>query len=303
MKIAVLPGDGIGREVTAQAVQGAEGRARQAQRRWNWWRRRSARPASTPPATRCRTPRSSSRAAADAILFGAAGMPGDEAIPFAMRPGRQPAAAAQGPRPVRQLPAGVPVPRAGRRLDAEAGGGRGPRPDDPARAHRRHLLRRAARHRHQRRAASARRFNTMRYSEPEVERIAHVAFRTARARKRKLCSVDKANVLETMQLWREVVTRVGERVSGRRAHAPVRRRRRDAADARAEAVRRDRHRQHVRRHPLRRGRDADRLDRHAAFGLARRRHARGCTSRCTARRPTSPARTSPIRSPRSCRWR
>ena len=49
----------------------------------------------------------------------------------------------------------------------------------------------------------------MRYSEPEVERIAHVAFRTARARRRKVCSVDKANVLETMQLWRDVVTRVG----------------------------------------------------------------------------------------------
>jgi 3-isopropylmalate dehydrogenase len=41
-----------------------------------------------------------------------------------------------------------------------------------------------------------------------VERIAHLAFRTARDRKRKVCSVDKANVLETMQLWRDVVTRV-----------------------------------------------------------------------------------------------
>ncbi len=52
-------------------------------------------------------------------------------------------------------------------------------------------------------------FNTMRYSESEVERIAHAAFRAARKRRRKVCSVDKANVLETMQLWREVVTRVG----------------------------------------------------------------------------------------------
>ena len=52
--------------------------------------------------------------------------------------------------------------------------------------------------------------NTMRYRESEIERIAHVAFRTARQRKRKLCSVDKANVLETMLLWREVVTRVGK---------------------------------------------------------------------------------------------
>jgi 3-isopropylmalate dehydrogenase len=52
-------------------------------------------------------------------------------------------------------------------------------------------------------------FNTMRYSEHEVERIAHAGFRAARRRRRKLCSVDKANVLETSQLWREVVTRVG----------------------------------------------------------------------------------------------
>ena len=52
-------------------------------------------------------------------------------------------------------------------------------------------------------------FNTMRYSEPEIERIAHVGFRTARLRSKKLCSVDKANVLEVMQLWRDVVTRVG----------------------------------------------------------------------------------------------
>jgi 3-isopropylmalate dehydrogenase len=51
--------------------------------------------------------------------------------------------------------------------------------------------------------------NTMRYSDSEVERIAHVAFKAARARRHKLCSVDKANVLETMQLWREVMIRVG----------------------------------------------------------------------------------------------
>jgi 3-isopropylmalate dehydrogenase len=51
-------------------------------------------------------------------------------------------------------------------------------------------------------------YNTMRYSEPEVERIARVAFDTARLRRRKLCSVDKANVLEAMLLWRRVVTRV-----------------------------------------------------------------------------------------------
>jgi len=48
-------------------------------------------------------------------------------------------------------------------------------------------------------------FDTMRYSEGEIRRIAKVAFEAARKRARRLCSVDKANVLETSQLWREVV--------------------------------------------------------------------------------------------------
>ena len=48
--------------------------------------------------------------------------------------------------------------------------------------------------------------NTMRYSESEIRRIAHVAFKTADKRAKKLCSVDKANVLETTELWRKIVT-------------------------------------------------------------------------------------------------
>jgi 3-isopropylmalate dehydrogenase len=51
-------------------------------------------------------------------------------------------------------------------------------------------------------------FNTMRYSEPEIERVARVAFEQARKRKRKLTSVDKANVLETSMLWRKTVIQV-----------------------------------------------------------------------------------------------
>ncbi len=51
-------------------------------------------------------------------------------------------------------------------------------------------------------------FDTMRYSRPEIERIAHVAFQAARKRSRKLTSVDKANVLETFQFWKDVVTEV-----------------------------------------------------------------------------------------------
>ena len=47
--------------------------------------------------------------------------------------------------------------------------------------------------------------NTMRYSESEIKRIAHVAFQIAMKRSKKLCSVDKANVLETTELWRQVM--------------------------------------------------------------------------------------------------
>ena len=51
--------------------------------------------------------------------------------------------------------------------------------------------------------------NTLRYNENEISRIAGLAFETARQRKGKLCSVDKANVLETTELWRQVFTEIG----------------------------------------------------------------------------------------------
>ena len=51
-------------------------------------------------------------------------------------------------------------------------------------------------------------FNTDRYSEPEIERIGRIAFDAAMARNKKLCSVDKANVLEVTVLWREVMERL-----------------------------------------------------------------------------------------------
>ena len=52
-------------------------------------------------------------------------------------------------------------------------------------------------------------FDTMRYSRPEIERIAHVAFQAAMKRDKRVTSVDKANVLETFQFWKDVVTEVG----------------------------------------------------------------------------------------------
>jgi 3-isopropylmalate dehydrogenase len=59
-------------------------------------------------------------------------------------------------------------------------------------------------------AGSREGFDTMRYAEPEIRRIAHIGFQAAQKRKGKLCSVDKANVLETSQLWRDIVIDVAK---------------------------------------------------------------------------------------------
>jgi len=59
-------------------------------------------------------------------------------------------------------------------------------------------------------AGDAEGFDTMLYSEPEIRRIARFGFEVARKRARRLCSVDKANVLDTSILWREVVGRVAQ---------------------------------------------------------------------------------------------
>ena len=53
-------------------------------------------------------------------------------------------------------------------------------------------------------------FNTMHYNEAEIERIGRVAFEAAMKRNKKVCSVDKANVLETSELWREVMIRISK---------------------------------------------------------------------------------------------
>lgn len=53
-------------------------------------------------------------------------------------------------------------------------------------------------------------FNTMKYSESEIRRIAHVSFQAAQKRNKKVCSVDKANVLETTELWKEIFTEVSK---------------------------------------------------------------------------------------------
>jgi 3-isopropylmalate dehydrogenase len=207
MKIAVLPGDGIGVEVTAEAVKvlrAAVGDALPleltlapvggaALQRYG-----DPLPAHTLELAR----------KADAILFGSAGVPGDEKLPYDKRPGasllrlRKDLDLFANFRPAFMIPELAGASTLKREVvegldlmilrelasDLYFGEPRGFRTT----------------------ATGAREaFNTMRYSEPEVERIAHVAFRTARSRGRRVCSVDKANVLETMQLWRDVVARVG----------------------------------------------------------------------------------------------
>ncbi|MEM7255200.1 MAG: 3-isopropylmalate dehydrogenase [Pseudomonadota bacterium] len=59
-------------------------------------------------------------------------------------------------------------------------------------------------------AGERRGFNTLVYRESEIERICRVGFESAQRRQGRLCSVDKANVLEVSELWREIATRVGE---------------------------------------------------------------------------------------------
>ena len=206
MKIAVLPGDGIGKEVTAQAVKvlkavvGSEAIFTEAPIGGAGV---DAAGVPLPPAT-LELARSS-----DAILFGAVGRAGDELGPRNIRPGLglltlrrelklfanfRPAflfpelVGASSLRP--ELVEGLDL-MVLRELNGDLYYGE-PRGISVGPDGRRHGV------------------NTMRYSEPEIERIAHVGFRTARDRSRKLCSVDKANVLETMVLWRETVTAVGK---------------------------------------------------------------------------------------------
>ena len=73
--------------------------------------------------------------------------------------------------------------------------------------------------------------DTMIYHAPEIERIARVAFELARARRKRVTSVDKQNILETSRLWRRVVERGRARISRRGARASAGRQRRDAARA------------------------------------------------------------------------
>lgn len=206
MKIAVLPGDGIGKEVTAQAVRVLKavlGTVAEFTEAPVGGAGLKAAGVPLPPAT-LELARN-----ADAILFGAVGGPGDESGPRDKRPGlgllrlRRELGLFANFRPAFLFPeligASSLKPELVEGLDLmilrELNG-------DIYYGEPRGITVNAAGKREG--------VNTMRYTEPEIERIAHVAFRTARDRRKKLCSVDKANVLETMQLWRETVAQVGK---------------------------------------------------------------------------------------------
>jgi 3-isopropylmalate dehydrogenase len=110
--------------------------------------------------------------------------------------------------------------------------------------------------------------NTMRYRESEIR--AHRARRFEAARKRAQAPVlggqgERAGDDRAVEAGGD---RGGQGIPGRRARPHVRRQLRHAARAQSQAVRRDRHRQHVRRHPVGRGLHAHRLDRHAAVGFS-----------------------------------
>jgi 3-isopropylmalate dehydrogenase len=206
MNILILPGDGIGKEVTAQAarilkaVLGGKATCEEAPIGGE-----GVKAAGDPlPAATLELAKR-----ADAILFGAVGLPGDELGPRNLRPGggllrlRRELALYANFRPAILFPELVGASSLKPELvegldlmvlrelngDIYYGTPRGIS-DDPA-GYRVGV-------------------NTMRYTEPEIERIAHVGFKAARGRRKKLCSVDKANVLETMVLWRETVAKVAK---------------------------------------------------------------------------------------------
>jgi len=206
MKIAVLPGDGIGPEIVAQAVKVLKALARKGLELEEALVGGAGYDATGDPLP---GPTLALAKTADAILFGSVGGPRYDQLPRPQRPEqallrlRKELGLFANLRPATIYPelAGAstlkPEVVAGLDLlilreltgDIYFGQPRGIR----------------AREDGEREG-----FDTMRYSESEIRRIAHAAFSAARKRRRKLCSVDKANVLETSQLWREVVTAVGK---------------------------------------------------------------------------------------------
>jgi 3-isopropylmalate dehydrogenase len=208
VKIALLPGDGIGPEIVAEAAKLLE------------LLRREGLPIETETAAIGGAGYDAARAplpdatlelaqAADAVLMGAVGGPQYDALPRALRP-------EQGILAIRKA-LGLFANLRPALLYPELAAASTLKPEVVAgldlmivRELTGDIYFGAPRGRRTNVAGEAEGFDTMHYAESEVRRIARVGFEIARKRSRRLCSVDKANVLDTSILWREVVTTVGK---------------------------------------------------------------------------------------------
>ncbi len=205
-KIAVLPGDGIGHEIVPEAIKVLDAVMKNSSVKFEYTEHLvggaaidavgKALPADTLAACQ----------AADAVLLGAIGGPKWDTLPAAERPElgallplRKELSLYANIRPVKMLPALLDAstlkPEVVKNVDLvvirELTGGlyfgeKGRKTNPPSA------------------------YDVMAYSEEEVRRIVDLAFQTARGRRKKVCSVDKANVLETSRFWREVTLDVAK---------------------------------------------------------------------------------------------
>jgi 3-isopropylmalate dehydrogenase len=206
VKIAVLPGDGIGVEIVAEAVRvlerlRSEGMDLSIETAPIGGAAYDSAGQPLPEATLELARR------ADAILLGAVGGPHYDTLPRALRP-------EQGILAIRKA-LGLFANLRPAMLYPELAGASTLKPEVVAgldlmivRELTGDIYFGQPRGRRSNAAGEAEGFDTMVYSEPEIRRIAQVGFEIARKRGKRLCSVDKANVLDTSILWREVVTAV-----------------------------------------------------------------------------------------------
>ncbi len=204
MKIAILPGDGIGREIVAEAVKlldhlRHEGHTIETETAPIGGAGYDAAGHPLPDATLALAQ------AADAVLMGAVGGPQYDTLPRPLRP-------EQGILGIRKA-LGLFANLRPALLYPELAASSSLKPEIVAgldimiiRELTGDIYFGQPRGRRSNAAGEIEGFDTMHYAVPEIERIARIGFETARKRSRRLCSVDKANVLDTSILWREVVS-------------------------------------------------------------------------------------------------